>query len=295
MASSTTATGPVAPMPRPSRGARWGIGLALTGLLLLAGSTAGAVALGQAVGGAQECIVPSFDSPFGCSDDDLTQEASARVLRLKGFGGGSAPDAGRAGRTNDVLLDLEFEASERTVRAYDVYWGLGAPPVQEGDTVTVAYDPSDPEFLVASQDELAAKRAREAAHPDEGASPAALWSTGGLFLAAVVALAGTVVWARRAPQPVRPAPAGWYGVPGYGYGYGYASGYPQPVYGPPGYPQPVYGSPGYPQQPVYGPAGYPQQPVYAPAGYPPPVQADPSPQVPQAPPPRPPAGWNAPG
>jgi len=283
MAPSMTPTGPVAPLPRLSRGARWAIGLALTGLLLLAGSTAGAVALGQAVGGVQDCIVPSFDSPFGCSDDDLTQEASARVLRLDGFGGTSASDTGRAARTNDVFLDLEFQVSERTVRAYDVYWGQGAPPVQEGDTVTVAYDPSAPEFLVASKDELAAKRAREAAHPDEGASAAALWSTGGLLLAGVVALAGTVVWARRAPQPVRPAPAGWYGVPGYVYGY----------------PQPAYGAPGYPQQPAYGPPGYPQQPAYGPPGYPPPVQSDPSPQASQAPPatppPRPPAGWNAPG
>jgi hypothetical protein len=249
------------------RGARWALGLSVAGVLLLTAMTAGAVAAGQAVRG-RDCLVPAFETPFGCADGRLTAEATATVSWV--YPGGAVID---------TYVDLEYPVAGETVSANDVLWPREAPQVRTGDTVRVAYDPDDPGFSVTSAAALAAKRTREAAGTGSAVAPALLWTSGLALLAACAALAGTVFWARRAPRPAPAAAPGWYAAPGYGHGYPPPYGYRPPPYG---YPPPTYPPP----QP---PAQQPAPPVW-----PRPPEAPP----PAAPPPAapPPAGpWNAPG
>jgi hypothetical protein len=292
---------------RLGRGARWGIGLAVAGTLLLASIVAGAIAVGQAVGGG-ECLVPPFEGPFGCIDDRLTAQANAQVRRVH------PPEFG------DTYLDLEYTATGGDlIRADYVLWPPEGPEPVVGGTVQVSYDPADPEYAVTSSTALAAVRSRAAASPDRGARPAVLWTAGLSFAASCATLIFVMFWAGRAPRREPPAAAGWSGVPGYGYAYpppGY--GYPPPGYGQPapgyGQPAPGYGqpapgyaypAPGYGQPaPGYGqpapgysyppghpvPQGHSQQP---PPATPPPTQW-PAPQSPWQPPAGPPAATPSP-
>ena len=298
--------------PRPSRGARWGIGLGVSAVLLFVGIVAGAVAIGQAAASGGDCVTEPGAPGLFCPDSSYTGRASATVTSSRP---NTDPLFGDSADAPGWFLDLVFatEDGER-VQAYDVAWPQGDTTPGTGSFVLVAYDPSDPELSVASA--VALDAAKNAAPPARGASPAALWTTGAGFAAALAALLGTVVWARRAPRRERPAPVGWSApgyayVPGHGYGApGYA--YPPPGYGPPGYPPAGYAQPypGYAQQyppPTYAPTGYPAYPP--PAGPPaaPPSAAPPDPGPPSAPPAGPPAadappppsappsGWNTPG
>lgn len=257
--------------PRPSRGARWGIGLAVSGVLLLVGVVAGAVAIGQAAAGGGPCVTEPGAPGLFCTDDQYSGRAVAYVLAAEPVR--ETPTAGSFDAHWIVDLQFDTEAGEE-VTAREVGWPYGAEVPLVGVQVGVAYDPVDPEFFVVSAKSLDDAAARAAS--DGGAvSPAALWTTGAGFAAALAALLGTVVWARRAPRPERPVPA--WSAPGYGYlpgcgAPGYA--YPPPGYGPPpghAYPPPGYGPP---------PSGPPVAPPVAP---------------PSAPPSAPPPGWDLPG
>jgi hypothetical protein len=302
--------------PRPSRGARWGIGLSAAAVALFVAVVAGAVALGQAAGGGGECVSDPGAPGIFCTDDSLTEEALADVLRVvvfdpsvEGTGGTSSDDPFALGP--GWYLDLEYTTVDgEQVRAIDIAWPRTVAEPVEGSTVRIAYDPADPEFSVGSAEALAAARAPQADEAD-GPAAALLWTAGLAATLAATLLGVTVLWARRAPRPERAAPVGWYGSP---YGYpvappGYAQPYPQQPYPqqpyPQAYPPQPYGQPyGYPPQPY--PQQYPQQPYPQPyppqpypQQYPPPAVArptdapapEPAPQ--QSPPPRPP-GWDLP-
>lgn len=235
------AISPAGPSPwptrntRPRRGVRWVIGLSVTGVLAVS-------AIGSLlIAGLMSIPIEDFDG------GSLTATAQARVLDVDEY------DDGPFGTYTEV--DVDFMTSTEHVVTV-VEWPDDVPAPAEGDTIEVRYDPDDPEYWVEWVD--GSSGSAEAPPGDVGSAEAigdllvTSGITGGL---AVLALLGTIFWARRAPRPQRPQPS-----------YPYAAyGYPlhQPPY------QPAY--PPYPPAYSQYPPHYPQhQPAYHP-GYPPPA------------------------
>lgn len=265
------------------RGARWALGLVVSGALALGALVSVMVAFGQAVGPGLDagdppggpfggdCLV--YDDEGDCADRYLTTYASAEVLDVDGKDDVRGLDTyGRYGPT----VDLDFRTSSQHVITTITWPSLGGSLPSEGDTVHVLYAPYDPERLVTIQEAVYATSDSSTSadgsavdrSADWGEAWVALWTGAGFGAAAVVALLIAWWWARRAPESEPKLASRPYGLPGYGYP-GYSYGYPGYGYGYPGFGSghpPGYGYPAGYASPVAGrPAnGYPGQAAPAP-------------------------------
>ncbi|MGF1663501.1 MAG: hypothetical protein ACFCVG_13745 [Kineosporiaceae bacterium] len=163
-----------------------------------------------------------------------------------------------------------------------------------GDTVTVAYERDDPEWVYdpvefplpgdgTDTDEAGGEAGGEAAG-DDGTGVTAWLIAGGALVAAVLVGGLTVAWTLSAPRRAAEAPPGGPLAP-----YSWAPGYPYPVpsYPVPSYPVPSYPVPSYPV-PSYPAPSYPAPPPGTPDA---PGAVGAAPPGTSAPPP---GGWGAP-
>jgi hypothetical protein len=191
--------------PRISRGRRSLIGSLVSGLLVLAGVCVLLVAAARA-------IPPSAFASTGGSGYH-TARASATVLDV---------DDDQSGRGIDVSYTADGAVQVTWIDLADV-----AALPRRGDTVEIAYDPSQVEdavlassldtagaATVAFSTPAAASSATSAAA--SSAAPAhqtTLVAVGlGLLGSGALGVVLTVLWVRRAPQPVRTWQAGPYGA-----------------------------------------------------------------------------------
>ncbi|WP_336922099.1 DUF3592 domain-containing protein [Aquipuribacter sp. SD81] len=253
-----------------SRTARAATGAALVGVLLLVAAVAAVVAAtaGSGPGGA-------WADPFFL-EEDLSATAEAEVLDV---------DEG------DDWVDVRWttEDDETVVTGLDWSWSSTLPEV--GDSVTVVYDPADPEWssyaaedpwveLPSPADEVPDASSADVTAAAAGVVRAAGWTALGALGAAVLAALVTVVAVVRAPAAPRP-PSGPVTV--------------APGWAPPGPWPPAPPHPGPGPHPAGHQAAQPAaHPVAQPAAYPQPT-GYPRPGPSSAPPADRPGGWPSPG
>ena len=207
-----------------SRGARLAVGLSLAGVLLGVSLVSVVVGAVLAADGSSDAFFDDqyfddqyFDDEYfdeGYLDEYMTARTDAEVLDVDDEYGWT-------------WVDVRFSAAgEVVVTGFD--WD-GEPAPRVGDLVEVAYDPTDPEYAMATgasdvpgtQDvgpdpSVAAPIEGDTAPPPSAVT--AFWVagvSGGLALLAVVL---TVVWSARAPEP-RPRAGhmhGYWSPPGVG-------------------------------------------------------------------------------
>ncbi|HET9655083.1 MAG TPA: hypothetical protein VFP72_07000 [Kineosporiaceae bacterium] len=259
-----------------SRGRRWTIGLVTAGVLLAVAAVLGAVAAGSAFGTMvaeqADCALPD-DSPSGCADDRLTGRAAGTLVDARTTKWGQE-------------VDVEYNLPSGTTSATLDWPPFAGSVPTKGDTVWVAYDPSDPENTAVPLAVLVnAKPSEGSAGPDPQAVGAG-WSALVCLLLALVTVLLTWGWARRAPAAPAPGPQPAAGPWGYAAPVGYPvpmpyPGLPAAYPAPTPYPGPPAAYPGQSAAPGYGTlpggygpggyAGYPPPGVHS--GYPPPGSA----------------------
>ncbi len=277
--------------PRPSRKARWTIGLSLSAIFSVVALGATTVAFVQVVD-----ALPVADSQDADEPDPDWADSTARakildvdVYDVDGLKQPLSFDR-RGGVSGYALVDIKFRNNElsadltRTSIA-TMSWPGDQDLPEVGDDVKVEYNSYDPEwdveiFGTGGGDPVAGIDPVVASAPVADPDPANAVTTPVRrtivvsTLLALLSLIGTVIWARRA-APAERKPVG--GQPARG-----TWPYPQPY---PQYPQPQYPQPQYPQQ---------QYPQYRQ----PPDQVGPPPnwqQSPAAPtPPHVPPTWSTP-
>lgn len=281
--------------PRPSRKARWTIGLSLTTLFAVVASTVTLTALVQSVGEAGPLA--------GEYPAVLDRSAQATVLDVDYFTIDDQPilDADDGGY-DYVMVDLRFQVwddyqSTDRIDVATVEWDSAEPVPNVGDKIGLRYRSADPEYLPL----LPGQYADPAAPPFPTADsvnkggpipPGLRWTIAVSWLLTLVTLIFTVLWARRArpTEPTEPTAQVW-GQPSWG----------QPSWGQPGWPPtdrvdpgppPGWSQPGQYPQPQYarqsdGQPQYGQQPFEQPHHGP--LQPAPSSELPAAPAPGAPA------
>jgi hypothetical protein len=248
--------------PRPSRKARWTIGLSLTILFALVASITTLTALVQSVdGGALASDYPPA----------LDRSAQGTVLDVDYFTIDDEPildddDGGYDYVMVDVRYQVwdDYQQTDRT-DVVTAEWDSSDPVPAVGDKIGIRYRSVDPEYLPALGSQFG---------PDPAAPPfptadsvnragpissGLRWTIVTSWLLTLVSLIGTALWARRA-QPAEPAPAVWgqpswgqpsWGQPGWPPTNGVELGTPPGWSQPQQYPQPQYAQPS-DQQPRYG-------------------------------------------
>ena len=289
--------------PRPSRKARWAIGLSLTTIFSVVALGASIAALAQLTSGLDTESDPSSstwaDSTTKATILDvdvynLDDELESRHYDREGG------DAGYA----EVDIKFKNNGKSRDGETKSLAWmswpdELDLPEV--GDEILVEYNSGEPEYLpqlsgtadgwpqqgilsVMSKSQLFGGRPMVAAGQDERRSVTApvRWTIVISGTLALLTLIGTVIWARRAaPAEVTGRPLGGWNQPGWGQQYPaqpYPSGQqPYPLgqqYPASQYPPQSYQNPSYPPQypTPHSPIGTPEPtpPIPPPGGLVPP-------------------------
>jgi hypothetical protein len=230
--------------PRPSRRARWAIGFSVTAVLAFAAMIFGLIGFVAAVG----------DGTLGDGLGPDTQDAraTATVLDVDAYSYDDEPVPLNSDWASDdgyAEVDIDFMAA--TVHAVTMLdWPTGRPLPKEGDRLEIAYDSSDPEYSPVLADEVHAPGVPKA---DQSDGPPPVWPALATIISgslALLALLGTVIWARRAqPEPVVPVDPGWS-----------QPGWSQPGWSQPGWSQQGWSQPGWSQQPSNQPPDRTRQP-----------------------------------
>jgi hypothetical protein len=175
--------------PRPSRTARWVIGLILTAVLTLITAFCGLIAVADAVAG------PALAATAG----PLDSRATATVLGVHTYSAAGEPvsaDGDWAGGGGYAEIDVGFTVQgEREATTID--WPMNQALPAKGDRQTIAYRSADPED---------SPRLASVTAPDPDPFPAATGQPSGPVSAAVIfgllallTLIGTVFWALAVP------------------------------------------------------------------------------------------------
>jgi hypothetical protein len=279
----------------PSRRTRWAIGLGVVSIFA-------AVSLGATAVAVMEILTAqAADTSASQSGDEYTlpldSTATAVVLDIDTYTYDDQPtpyieDDGY------TLVDIRFKSwavvgaekdSEIAVVAMQWDQELDLPAV--GDKLKIRYRSGDPEYapqLVdapASDPDRAAPPVSDTAAPGTGVPALTRWTIGVSGLLALIALAATAIWARRAEptKAPRPSPIGWTPPPPPRYQY------PEPEYTQPQSWEPQYMQPQYPLPQYQQPAPTQPRPAQYPAQYPAPAPAQ------QPPAPAPTTGLAPPG
>jgi hypothetical protein len=196
--------------PRPSRRARWAIGFSVTAVLAFAAMIFGVIAFVAAVS----------DGTLGDGLGPDTQDAraTATVLDVDAYSYDDEPVPLNSDWASDdgyAEVDIDFMAA--TVHAVTMMdWPTDRPLPKEGDQLEIAYDSSDPEYSPVLADEVHAPGVPKA---DQSDGPPPAWPALATIISgslALLALLGTVTWARRAqPELVAPVDPGWGQPPGW--------------------------------------------------------------------------------
>ena len=222
--------------PRPSRKARWAIGLSLVGLFSLITLGGTVVAFGQLLSGLSDSAFEDGFSDDGWADStaratiidvDVYDLDDRQVARSHERYGGTAGYA---------EVDIEFVNNGRNpdgalTSVTWMHWPDDRDLPNVGDEITIGYHAEDPENDVRLADPRGsggsgvgsvlgpsagetAVLASSATTTDEGGevSASVRWTIVISGLLALLSLVGTLIWVRGAPAPERAAsgpPAGW--------------------------------------------------------------------------------------
>lgn len=191
-------TGPPCHSRPVSKGARLAIGLATAGVLLVASLVSVIVGAVLATDGAT-----FFPADHGIyAGYDFSGRADAEIL-----------DVDQEGPW--TWVDVRFDTGHEVVVTGLDWPSDDAPGV--GDTVALAYDPSDPEYGVVPAADLGAVTGEpdgsallvdDPRGPLPASAVAAFWVAGVAGVLALAAVVLTVVWSSRAPSPPPAAPVG---------------------------------------------------------------------------------------